>query len=44
MTSQLNMYEAQVNNYKQENTAISKDLQDLQKRYYEQRRKEQLQK
>jgi predicted RNase H-like nuclease (RuvC/YqgF family) len=42
MASELNMYQAQVNEYKYEIERLTRDLQDMKRRYYEQKRKEQL--
>lgn len=41
MASELNMYQAQVNEYKYEIERLTRDLQDMKRRYYEQKRKEQ---
>ena len=42
MASELNMYQAQVNEYKYEIEKLNRELQDLKKKYYSQNRKEQL--
>lgn len=42
LTSQLNMYELQVENYKHDIGTLTKDIQDLQKKYFEHKRKEHL--
>ena len=42
MASELNMYQAQVNEYKYEIERLSRELRDTKKKYYSQRRKEQL--
>jgi chromosome segregation ATPase len=42
MASELNMFQAQVMEYKYEIERLTRDLQDLKKRYYEQKRREQL--
>jgi len=44
MTSELNMYQAQVNEYKYEKERMIRELQELKRKYYEQRRKERLMK
>ncbi|GMH32197.1 hypothetical protein BSKO_00031 [Bryopsis sp. KO-2023] len=44
MASELNMYEAQVNEYKYEISRLMREMNDLKKRYFEQKRKEQLDK
>jgi hypothetical protein len=36
------MYEVQVDNYKQDISSLTRDLQDIKSKYYEQKRKEQL--
>jgi hypothetical protein len=36
------MYEVQANSFKQDINALTKELQEVQKKYYEQKRKEQL--
>ncbi|EDO42723.1 predicted protein [Nematostella vectensis] len=41
MASELNMYEAQVKEYKYEVERLAKELQDAKKKYYMQKRKEQ---
>lgn len=41
MASELNMYEAQVKEYKYELERLSKELQEAKKKYYLQKRKEQ---
>jgi len=42
MASELNMYQAQVNEYKYEIERVTRELQDLKRKYYQQKRKEQL--
>jgi chromosome segregation ATPase len=42
MASELNMYQAQVNEYKYEIEKLSRDVQDMKRKYYQQKRKEQL--
>merc|ERR1719473_281650 len=42
MASELNMYQAQVNEYKYEIERLSRELQDVKKRYYEQKRRDQI--
>merc|ERR1711918_47991 len=42
MASELNMYQAQVNEYKFEIERLTRELQDVKRRYYEQKRREQL--
>eukprot|EP01135_Chromosphaera_perkinsii_P000050 Nk52_evm1s24 gene=Nk52_evmTU1s24 len=44
MASELNMYQAQVNEYKYEIERLARELQDVKKKYYDQRRHEQIQK
>ena len=44
MASELNMYQAQVNEYKYEKERMIRELQELKRKYYEQRRKERLMK
>lgn len=41
MASELNMYESQVSEYKYEIERLAKELQDVKKKYYTQKRKEQ---
>ncbi|KAK3743703.1 hypothetical protein QZH41_002847 [Actinostola sp. cb2023] len=41
MSSELNMYEAQVKEYKYEIERLAKELQDAKKKYYMQKRKDQ---
>lgn len=43
MSSELNMYQAQVNEYKYEIERLSRDLQDIKKKYFEHKRREQQQ-
>ncbi len=40
MASELNMYQAQVNEYKYEQEKLSRELTDMKKKYYQQKRKE----
>lgn len=42
MASELNMYQAQVNEYKYEVERLTRDVQDMKRKYYQQKRKEQL--
>lgn len=42
MAAELNMYHAQLNDYKDEIERVTKDLQDTKRRYFEQRHREQL--
>merc|ERR1719161_2290653 len=42
IAAELNMYHAQLNDYKDEIERLSKELQDTKRRYFEQRRREQL--
>ncbi|KAJ8604772.1 hypothetical protein CTAYLR_001018 [Chrysophaeum taylorii] len=42
MASELNMYQTQVNEYKYEIERLTRDLQDVKRKYYEQKRREQL--
>mmetsp|Transcript_113442 Transcript_113442/g.208390 ORF Transcript_113442/g.208390 Transcript_113442/m.208390 type:complete len:856 (-) Transcript_113442:88-2655(-) len=42
MAAELNMYHAQLNDYKDEIERLTKELQDTKRRYFEQRRREQL--
>jgi chromosome segregation ATPase len=42
MASELNMYQAQVNEYKYEIERLTRELQDVKRRYFEQKRREQL--
>ena len=42
MASELNMYQAQINEYKYEIERFSRELQDMKKKYYNNKRKEQL--
>jgi uncharacterized phage infection (PIP) family protein YhgE len=42
MASELNMYQAQVNEYKYEIERLNRDLQDVKKRYFDHKRREQL--
>ena len=42
MASELNMYQAQVNEYKYERERLSRELQMVKKKYYEQKRREQM--
>merc|ERR1711916_174839 len=42
MASELNMYQAQVNEFKYEIERLARELSDVKKRYYEQKRKEQI--
>merc|ERR1712100_485402 len=42
MASELNMYQAQVNEYKYEIERLTRELQDVKRKYYEQKRREQL--
>lgn len=42
MAAELNMYHAQLNDYKDEIERLTKDLQDTKRRYFEQRHREQL--
>ena len=42
MASELNMYQAQVNEYKYEIERLTRELQDVKRKYYEQRRRETL--
>merc|ERR1719161_1543022 len=42
MAAELNMYHAQMNDYKDEIERLTKELQDTKRRYFEQRRREQL--
>merc|ERR1712070_711064 len=44
MASELNMYHAQLNDYKDEIERLTKELQDTKRRYFEQRHREQLMK
>ena len=44
MAAELNMYQAQVNEYKYEKERMIRELQELKRKYYEQRRKERLMK
>jgi len=44
MAAELNMYHAQLNDYKDEIERLTKELQDTKRRYFEQRRREQLMK
>eukprot|EP00002_Diphylleia_rotans_P004987 TRINITY_DN1392_c1_g3_i1.p1 TRINITY_DN1392_c1_g3~~TRINITY_DN1392_c1_g3_i1.p1 ORF type:complete len:887 (-),score=260.76 TRINITY_DN1392_c1_g3_i1:165-2825(-) len=41
MASELNMYQARVNEYKYEIERLARELQDIKKKYYEQKKKEQ---
>ena len=41
MASELNMYESQVQEYKYEIERLARELQDVKKKYYTQKRKEQ---
>ena len=43
MASEVNMYQAQVNEYKYELERANRELMDIKKKYYENKRKEQLQ-
>lgn len=43
MASELNMYQAQVNEYKFEIDRLNREMQDVKKRYYDQKRKQQQQ-
>lgn len=43
MASELNMYQAQVNEYKYQIERLTRDLNDMKRKYLEQRRREQLQ-
>ena len=42
LASELNMCQAQVNEYRYENERVNRELQDVKKKYYQQRRKEQM--
>ena len=42
MASELNMYQAQVNEYKYQIERLTRDLSDIKRKYLEQRRREQL--
>merc|ERR1719456_972608 len=42
MAAELNMYHAQLNDYKDEIERLTKELQDTKRKYFEQRRREQL--
>ena len=42
MASELNMYQAQVNEYKYQIERLTRDLNDIKRKYLEQRRREQL--
>jgi len=42
MAAELNMYQAQVNEYKFEIERLTRELQDVKKKYFEQKRREQL--
>ena len=42
MASELNMYQAQVNEYKYEVERLTRELQDVKRKYYEQKRRDQL--
>lgn len=42
MASELNMYQAQVNEYKYQIERLTRDLNDMKRKYLEQRRREQL--
>merc|ERR1739843_76844 len=42
MASELNMYQAQVNEYKFEIERLTRELQDVKRKYYEQKRRDQL--
>jgi len=42
MASELNMYQAQVNEFKYEIERLTRELQDVKRKYYEQKRREQL--
>merc|ERR1719230_1372277 len=42
MASELNMYQAQVNEYKYEIERLTRELQDVKRKYYEQKRRDQL--
>ena len=42
MASELNMYQAQSNEYKYDIERLTRELQDVKRKYYEQRRKEQM--
>merc|ERR1719174_3132238 len=42
MASELNMYQAQINEYKYEIERLNRDLQDVKKRYFDHKRREQL--
>ena len=44
MASELNMYESQIQEYKYEIERVSRELIDVKKNYYAQKRKEQLSK
>lgn len=44
MAAELNMYQAQVNEYKYEIERITRELQDIKTKYFEQKRREQMQK
>uniref|UniRef100_A0A7S2VKC2 Uncharacterized protein n=2 Tax=Zooxanthella nutricula TaxID=1333877 RepID=A0A7S2VKC2_9DINO len=44
MAAELNMYHAQLNDYKDEIERLTKELQDTKRRYFEQRHREQLMK
>lgn len=44
MASELNMYQAQVNEYKYEISRLMHEMNNLKKRYFEQKRKDQLEK
>ena len=43
MASELNMHQAQVNEYKFEIERLTRNLTDVKRRYYEQKRKQQIQ-
>jgi len=42
MASELNMYQAQVNEYKYEIERLVRELNDMKRRYFEQKRREQM--
>merc|ERR1719163_244228 len=42
MASELNMYQAQVNEYKYEIERLTRELQDVKRKYYEQKRRDQM--
>merc|ERR1711964_582331 len=42
MASELNMYQAQVNEYKYEIERLTRELQDIKRKYFEQKRREQI--